>query len=249
MGADFRDFDNDGREDLFITTLTNERFTLFRNLGGSQFADVTGPTLISNQSLPWSGWSTGAYDFNNDGYKDYFVAGGNALDNAEAISNRKSRQPNLVFRNQGNGTFELQQLPGEAFNRGAAFGDLFHNGLIDVVVTRLNEAPLVLCNVSRNAGHWLELKLTGYRSNRDAIGAMVHITTEAGEQWNRVTTSVGYGCSSDRTVHFGLGSATIVSIVEIVWPSGVRQVIHNVPVDEIFAIDEPVKTTSAPSNR
>ena len=240
MGADFRDFDNDGREDLFITTLTNERFTLFRNLGGGQLADVTGPSLISNQSLPWSGWSTGAFDFNNDGYKDYFVAGGNAVDNAEAISNRKSMQPNLVLLNQGNGTFELHQLAGEAFHRGAAFADLDHDGRMDVVVTRLNESPLVLRNVSRHPGHWLELKLTGHRSNRDSIGAMVHITTEAGEQWNRVTTSVGYGCSSDRTVHFGLGNATAVSTLEIAWPSGVRQVVHDVPADQIIAIDEPV---------
>ena len=241
MGADLRDFDNDGREDLFITTLTNERFTLFRNLGEGQFADVTGPTLISNQSLPWSGWSTGAFDFNNDGYKDYFVAGGNAVDNAEAVSNRKSKQPNLVFENQGNGTFELHQLPGEALHRGAAFGDLDHDGRMDVVVTRLNESPLVLRNVSPHPGHWLEMKLTGHKSNRDAIGAMVHITTEAGEQWNRVTTSVGYGCSSDRTVHFGLGNATAVRVLEIAWPSGVRQVIHDVPADQILAVDEPVK--------
>jgi hypothetical protein len=240
MGADFRDFDNDGREDLFITTLTNERFTLFRNLGGGQFVDVTGPALISNQSLPWSGWSTGAFDLNNDGYKDYFVAGGNAVDNAEAISNRKSMQPNLVFENQGNGRFKLHPLAGEAFHRGAAFGNLNHDGRIDVVVTRLNDSVLVFRNVSPNPGHWLQLKLTGHKSNRDAIGAMVHITTDAGEQWNRVTTSVGYGCSSDPTVHFGLGDATVVSTVEIAWPSGVRQLIHDVPADRILAIAEPL---------
>ena len=180
----------------------------------------------------------GAYDFNNDGYKDYFVAGGNAVDNAEAISNRKSLQPNLVFQNQGNGTFELHQLSGDALHRGAAFGDLDHDGRIDVVVTRLNESPLVLRNVSPSTGHWLEVKLTGHRSNRDAIGAMVHITTEAGDQWNRVTTSVGYGCSSDSTVHFGLGSATVVSTLEVAWPSGIRQAIHDVPADQILTVEE-----------
>jgi len=245
MGVDFRDFDNDGREDLFVTALTNERFSLFRNLGRGQFADITGPSRISNESLPWSGWSTGIFDFNNDGYKDLFVAGGHVIDNAELISSRKSKQPNLVFENRGDGTFQLQTLPGEALHRGAAFGDLDRDGRMDVVVTRLNESPLVLHNISPNAGHWLELKLQGHRSNRDGIGAMIHITTAAVEQWNRVTTSVGYGCSSDRTVHFGLGEATSVSALEIRWPSGILQTLHDVPADRILLIEEPMQVPEA----
>lgn len=238
MGADFRDYDNDGREDLFLTTLTNERFSLWRNIGGGAFADMTALSGMAASSLPWSGWSTGAMDFNNDGYKDFFVAGGNVTDNAELTSARQSRQPNLIFLNRGGGKFNLQLLPGDAFHRGAAFGDFDRDGRMDAVVTRLNEAPLVLRNVTGATGHWLVLRLEGRRSNRDGIGARVHIVAPSGEQWNRVTTSVGYAGSSDRTVHFGLGPDARVTAVEIEWPSGLRQTLRDVAADRYLTIEE-----------
>ncbi|HXI38743.1 MAG TPA: FG-GAP-like repeat-containing protein [Bryobacteraceae bacterium] len=238
MGVDFRDYDNDGREDLFVTTLSNERFSLFRNIG-SLFANTTAPSRISSESLPWSGWSTGMFDFNNDGFKDIFVAGGHAMDNAELTTSRASRQPNLLFLNQGNGTFQLLQLPGAAFHRGAAFGDFNRDGRMDVVVTRLNESPVVLQNVSAKTGHWIEVRLDGRRSNRDGIGALLHVSTVSGEQWNRVTTSVGYASSSDRTVHFGLGDDDRVATLEIRWPSGVRQVLHGLAADRLLVVPEP----------
>jgi Tfp pilus assembly protein PilF len=238
MGADFRDYDNDGREDLWITDLTNERFSLFRNIGQAQFADMSGLSRIASLSLPWSGWSTGAFDFNNDGYKDFFVAAGNVIDNAEAISSRQSRQPNLLFLNRGGGKFNLQLLPGDAFHRGTAFGDFDRDGRMDAVVTRLNESPVVLRNVTRSAGHWLALRLVGARSNRDGIGARVHVMAASGEQWNRVTTSVGYAGSSDRTVHFGLGPDTSVTEIEIEWPSGLRQTLRDVAADRFLTIEE-----------
>ncbi len=238
MGADFRDYDNDGREDLFFTALPDELFTLYRNVGANRFANMTSLSHIARESRQYSGYSAGMYDFNNDGYKDIFVAGGHVLDNAELDSGRKSRQPNLVFRNQGNGTFAVEPLAGDAFHRGAAFGDFNRDGKIDVVVTRLNEKPLLLENVSPGAGHWIELRLVGSRSNRDGIGAMVHIVTAAGEQWNRVTTAVGYASASDRIVHFGLGRQTLIRAIEIAWPSGVRQRLTNVTADQYLTIRE-----------
>ncbi|MBI4874202.1 MAG: VCBS repeat-containing protein [Acidobacteria bacterium] len=241
MGADFRDYDNDGREDLFVTNLTNERFSLFRNTGRGQFADLSGPSGLAVLSLPWSGWSNGIFDFNNDGFKDLFAAGGNVNDNAELTTSRASRQPNLVFLNRGNGTFALELLPGEALHRGAAFGDFDRDGRMDAVVTRLNEAPLVLHNTTPGAGHWLQLRLAGTRGNRDGIGARMRVVTASGEQWNRVTTSVGYAGSSDRTVHFGLGKDTRVDVVEIEWPSGVRQILRNLPAGRYVTIEEPEK--------
>jgi hypothetical protein len=238
MGVDFRDYDNDGRDDIFITALSNETFPLFRNLGG-RFGDVTYPSGIGKSSYPWSGWSCGMFDFNNDGRKDLFTANGHVMDNEELTSNRQSRQPNSVFINQGNGTFRMQLLPGEAMHRGAAFGDFDHDGRIDAVVTRLNEKPLVLRNVSDGAGHWIALRLEGTRSNRDGIGARVHLVTASGEQWNRVTTSVGYGGSSDRLVHFGLGSDPVVQSIGIEWPSGARQTLHNLAPDRYYEVTEP----------
>jgi tetratricopeptide (TPR) repeat protein len=238
MGVDFRDYDNDGREDLFVTALSNETFPLFRNLGNGHFADLTYPSGIGKASMPWTGWSTGMFDFNNDGWKDIFVAGGHVMDNAELSSSRKSRQPNLIFLNRGSGQFDAQLLAGEALHRGAAFGDFDRDGRIDVVVTRLNESPQMLHNTSA-AGNWLELRLVGHTSNRDAIGAKVHLVTASGEQWNRVTTSVGYGCSSDRVVHFGVGPDRVVVLLEIYWPSGKLQKLNNIAVNQLRTVDEP----------
>jgi tetratricopeptide (TPR) repeat protein len=239
MGADFRDYDNDGREDLLITALSNETFPLFRNLGGGKFINLTAPTGIAAASLPLSGWSAGLFDLNNDGFKDAFVAAGHVMDNAELVSSRSSRQPNLIFLNQGDGTFRSQLLPGEALHRGAAFADFDRDGRVDVVVTRLNESPLLLRNVTTRSGNWITLRLVGRRSNRDGIGARVHIVTAAGEQWNRVTTAVGYGCSSDRTVHFGLGNESQLKSLEIEWPSGSKQRLENLNANQFKEIHEP----------
>lgn len=238
MGADFRDYDNDGKDDLFITALSNETFPLFRNLGG-HFGDVTYPAGIGKTSYPWSGWSCGAFDFNNDGFKDIFAANGHVMDNEELTSSRQSRQRNAVFMNLGNGTFQTQLLPGAAMHRGAAFGDFNRDGRMDVVVTRLNESPLILRNVSPRTGHWLALHLEGVRSNRDGLGARIHLVSTSGEQWNRVTTSVGYGGSSDRLVHFGLGTDTVVRSIDIEWPSGIRQLLRDLAVDRYYEVKEP----------
>ncbi len=238
MGADFRDYDNDGRDDLFITALSNETFPLFRNPGDGVWADMSYPSGIGKASLPWTGWSTGMFDFNNDGWKDIFVAGGHVMDNAERSSGRKSRQSNMVFANLGTGRFRAEFLAGEALHRGAAFGDFDRDGRVDVVVTRLNESPLVLRNTSV-AGNWIELRLVGHRSNRDGIGASIHLVSASGGQWNRATTSVGYGGSSDRVVHFGLGKDTRVDSLQVHWPSGIVQELRDVPVNRFETIDEP----------
>lgn len=124
-------------------------------------------------------------------------------------------------------------------HRGAAFGDFNRDGRMDVVVTRLNESPLILRNVSPRTGHWLALHLEGVRSNRDGLGARIHLVSTSGEQWNRVTTSVGYGGSSDRLVHFGLGTDTVVRSIDIEWPSGIRQLLRDLAVDRYYEVKEP----------
>ncbi len=245
MGVDFRDYDNDGREDLFISALENEVFPLFRNLGGGRFEDVARMTHLSRLTRHTTGWSDGLFDFNNDGFKDLFIASGDVQDNAEATSTRRSKQGNLVLANQHDGTFsDVSRNAGESFqapglHRGAAFGDLDGDGRVDAVVTRLNEPAEIFRNVSGETSHWLELRLIGHRSNRDGIGAFIHLTGASGrEQWNRVTTSVGYGCSSDRTVHFGLGQDRTANLT-IEWPSGAVQRLASVSVDKRVTIQEP----------
>lgn len=239
MGADFRDYDNDGREDIFVTALSDETFPLFRNAGDGHFLELTMSSGLSRATPPYTGWSTGFFDFNNDGLKDLFVAAGHVMDNAEASSGRSSKQPALLLAGQGSGRFNLKTLPGAALHRGAAFADFNRDGRVDVALTRLNEPPVVLWNHSSGSGHWLDVQLLGRRSNHDGLGAMIHLKTASGEQWNRAATAVGYASSSDSVVHFGLGPDTSVLRMEISWPSGTKSVSTPAGVDRMITVGEP----------
>jgi enediyne biosynthesis protein E4 len=245
MGADARDIDNDGLEDIFVTANEGETFPLFRNLGRGLFADITNPSGVGRQSRALTGWSTGIFDFDNDGARDLFVANGAIDDNVEEFAHRPSRQRNLVLANLGSGKFDDvsaqagADLQKAARHRGAAFGDLDGDGRVDVVVSRIGERAAVLRNTSPAGNHYLAVRLRGRRSNRDGLGAMVHITGASGrQQWNRVTTAVGYGSSSERTAFFGMGQDRTASI-EVLWPSGVRQNLRNVACDRYLLLEEP----------
>jgi hypothetical protein len=246
MGVDFRDYDNDGREDLLITALEGETFPLFRNLGKGLFEDATHSAKTAAATVASSGWSDAMIDFDNDGFKDLFVAAGDVQNNAEATSARHTEQRNMILVNQGGANFaDVSAAVGADFqqqgqHRGAAFGDFDGDGRVDMVVTRLNRPAELFRNVSPPTNHWLALRLTGKRSNRDGIGARIHVISAAGlEQWDRVTTSVGYACSSDRVAHFGLGESPVARLIEIEWPSGTRQVLKNVDGDREFSVTEP----------
>ena len=165
MGAEFRDYDNDGREDLFITALSNESFLLFKGKAPGAFQDMTLASGIAKATTPWTGWSSVMADFNNDGWKDLFTANGHVMDNAELSSGRQSKQPNLVLTNRRT-SFAARTLPGVAFHRGLAWGDFDRDGRVDLVVTRLNEPAQVLWNRTVGAGNWIELDLWG----KDRIG-------------------------------------------------------------------------------
>jgi hypothetical protein len=238
MGADFRDVDNDGRPDLFLTALENETFPLYRNLGKGLFGDFTYRSRVGAATMARTGWGNGIYDFNNDGRKDLFAAAGDLNDNAELVSGRPSRQANLVLVQRPDATFDAASVGSAARHRGAAFGDFDNDGRIDVVVARIGEKPLLLRNTTQSGNHWLGLKLAGRRSNRDGIGALVHVRSAAGEQWNHVTTSVGYASSSDVRVHFGLGRDPKAN-VEIRWPSGAIQQLGGVEADRYLTVREP----------
>ena len=238
MGVDFRDYDNDGLEDIVVTALSNEGFALFRNLGGGNFLDIAQASLLASASLRLSGWSAGIYDFDNDGFKDLFAANGHALTDMERVSSLESRQALSVFRNRGDGRFEHSAFGEKSLYRGAAFGDLDRDGKIDVVVTRLNERPVILTNITDTHSHWLRVRLHGHRSNRDGIGARIHLITDSGGQWNHATTSVGFAGSSEPEVHFGLGRSTVARRLEVLWPSGVRQELRDVAADQLVEVEE-----------
>ena len=247
MGADFKDVDNDGRPDIWHTAVENESFPLFQNRGGGQFWERTFQMhLMGTRDM--SGWGNGIFDFDNDGWKDLFVARGNVLDNVAQFSNRKYEEPNAIFRNLGNGKFQdVSSEAGPDFqraaaHRGVAFGDMDNDGRIDAVVSVLNGPVEYFHNISKNANHWILLKLTGKKSNRMALGAQIRITGEDGaKQYNEVTTAVGYACASDSRVHFGLGASKTVREIDIKWPSRIHQVLHNVAADQILAIEEPAQ--------
>jgi hypothetical protein len=252
MGVDFRDYDGDGRPDIFVTALSNETFPLFRNEGNGMFRDETFGSRLGGQSLAWGGWSTGMVDLDNDGFLDLFVAGGHVQSNEELYSSRSSRQTNRVFRNLGGRTFQdvtrgcgadFQQV---GLHRGAAFGDLDDNGRIDAVVTRLNEPAEVFLNRTEPSGHYLLVKLVGTRANRDGLGASLRLVLGSGRSLVRhATTAFGYGGSSDKRVHFGLGGEDRIERLEITWPSGRVQVLENPGIDRVLEIREPVKGSSS----
>ena len=246
MGADFRDIDNDGKPDIIETAMFGEGFPLYKNLGDGQFQDVTSMAGLAAFTSRSTAWGAGVFDFDNDGNKDLFTANSDILDNAMELAHRPFALPNRIFRNKGNLTFEdVSAGTGASFqipapHRGAAFGDLNNDGKIDAVVTVLNGQPEIWMNRSSNQNHWIILKLVGTKSNRDGLGTKVKITTSLGTQYNVVTTTVGYNSSSDKRVHFGLGSASVVATIELAWPSGIKQVLKDVNADQILTVSEPV---------
>ncbi|MGB9512451.1 MAG: CRTAC1 family protein, partial [Candidatus Acidiferrum sp.] len=245
MGADFRDVNNDGLPDIWHTAVEEEEFPLWFNQGKGEFDDVTDRSGLG-ETKQMSGWGAGMADFDNDGWKDLFVARANVMDNIH-IQNaaRNYEEPNTIFRNLGNGKFaDVSAQAGPDFqipaaHRGVAFGDLDNDGRVDMVVTVLNGPVKLFHNISETKNHWILLKLVGTKSNRMGIGAQVHLTTEDGkQQWNEATTAVGYASSSDPRVHFGLGKNANIKEIEIKWPSGIRQVLKDVAVDQILTVEE-----------
>jgi hypothetical protein len=243
MGADFRDLNNDGKDDIVHAAMFGNTFPLYRNTGG-QFEDVTEVSGMTAFSRRMTAWSIDAFDLDNDGWKDLFTTGGAILDNELEVLHRPTRIPNGVLRNNGNFTFtDVSATAGPGIteprqHRGAALGDLNNDGKIDIVVSTLNERPQLLINRTNNANHWIILKLVGTRDNRDGLGTRIKITTSEGVQYNQATTAVGYNSSSDKRVHFGLGKATTIDRIDLSWPTGVKQVLTNIKADQVVTIVE-----------
>jgi hypothetical protein len=244
MGVDFRDLDNDGYPDICLAALDNETFPIYRNTRKGDFVEVTSQSKMGQLSAAMSGYSPMIADFDNDGWKDIFVSRGH-VQSLLASSHLLVAQNNTVFRNLGG--MQFAALTAEAGfaqlapsrHRGSAMGDLDGNGRLDIVVSALSAPAEIWMNQSPGSNHWLEFKLEGTKSNRDAIGASIKIVTKSGAQYNHVSTAVGYASSSAGPVHFGLGQDASVDLVEIHWPSGVIQELKNVPGDQILKVKEP----------
>jgi hypothetical protein len=245
MGVDFRDWDNSGRPSIFVTALGTETFPLFHNEGNGFFSDDSYKAGIGFRSFQMSGWGAGIQDFDNDGYKDLFTANSHVSENADIDGQQQYRQPNAVFRNMHDGTFrDVSSEAGPALqiraaHRGCAFGDLNNDGKIDVVVSVIGSLAELLYDTSTGQNHWILIRTVGTKSNRDGIGTRIKITGTSGlVQYNHVTTAGSYASSNDPRVHFGLGSDTVIKEIELKWPSGTVQVLHNVKADQILTVTE-----------
>ena len=245
MGIDTADFDNDGYVDVFITTLSNEKYALYRNNGDLSFTYVTNTTGVGQITLLNAGWGARFVDVDNDGLRDLFVAQSHVLDTVEkSTAYLKYKQPLLLMTNIGKGFVNVSATAGAAFNapvaaRGAAFGDLNNDGQLDAVVSVLDDAPLIL----RNAGtthHWIGIELSGTKSNRNGIGARVTVTNVTGQkQIFDVGTAGSYLSSNDPRIVAGLGNAKAVRSVEVRWPSGRVQTVTAPAIDRYVQIKEP----------
>jgi len=244
MGVDFADYNNDGWPDLFITDLANQRYALYQNNGDGTFNYSSFTTGLAQISMPHSGWGARFLDYDNDGWKDLLIAQGHDLDTIElSYPNLRYREPLLLLRNNGHSFVDVSSSSGKIFQqawvgRGLATGDLDNDGRIDAVVTTNDGPAYILRNETVTSNHWLTLKLVGHKSNRDAIGSEVKLSTSAGSQFATVTTASSYLSSSDKRVHFGLGTETQAQLIEIRWPSGISQTLKNIKADQILQVDE-----------
>jgi len=246
MGIAVGDYNRDGKVDFYTTNFSDDYNTLYRNDGDGNFSDVSARAGIAAVTLPFLGWGTGFLDYDNDGLLDIFVANGHVYPGVDLQDwGTTWAQRPLLLRNLDGSKFqEVLAATGSGLAvvvsaRGAAFGDLFNDGHIDVVLNNIDSKPTLLRNVVKNSNHWITLKLLGGpKSPRDAIGAKVFVTTGSVRQRGDIFSGGSYASSSDQRLHFGLGAAVKVDRVEIHWPSGAKEEITIPAVDRIFTVKE-----------
>jgi hypothetical protein len=246
MGIAVGDYNRDGRVDLYITNFSDDYNTLYRNDGEETFSDVSAKAGVVNVTIPFLAWGTAFLDYDNDGLLDIFVANGHVYPAADKTDwGTTYAQRPLLLRNIDGTKFE-EVLPATGSGlavvksaRGAAFGDLFNDGHIAVVLNNMDDAPTLLRNVVKNGNHWVAFKLIGGdKSPRDAIGAKIFVTAGGVRQRADVFSGGSYASSSDQRVHFGLGATTKIDKVEIHWPSGEKSEVTPPAVDRIYTVVE-----------
>ena len=245
MGVDWGDYDHSGRLSFFVTHFEEQPNSLYRNTGPQGFDDVSWTSGVGQPSYPYVGWGTAFFDMDNDTWLDILVANGHVYPQIDTLeTGPRYREPLLLHRNNRDGTFEevskesgLATLPLHS-RRGAAFGDVFNTGNIDVLLLNVNEPPSLLKNMNADGYHRVLFKLIGTKSNRAAIGARVTIRSAGVKQFSEVRGGASYLSQNDLRLHFGLGAAKKMESVEIRWPSGKVETLENVAADAVYTIVE-----------
>ncbi|MFQ5745135.1 MAG: CRTAC1 family protein [Acidobacteriota bacterium] len=256
MGVDMGDLNGDGRLDLFITNFSHDNYTPYLNVGDGLFTDQTASAGLSKITYFYLGWATRFADFDNDGDQDLFAANGHIYPGVDGSDLKTSyRQRNQVYWNQGDGSLEEVKLAAEdglseiESSRGAAFGDVDNDGDTDVVVVNIDGPPSLLRNEVGDQKHWVEFLLVGRTSNRNAIGARLTLDAGSRLQVQEVRPSGSYLSSSDRRVHFGLGSSAHIHRLRIRWPDGDEQELTDLAADRLYRIVQESRAalTTTPS--
>ncbi len=245
MGLAVGDYDNDGKVDFHITNFSDDSNTLYRNDGDSNFTDITFQAGLGEPTIPFLGWGTSFIDYDNDGWKDVLVVNGHVYPVVDNFQWGTSfAQQVLLFKNgqaKANGQNRFERvaaapnsgLAESVVGRGVAVSDFDGDGKLDVIVNAMDSSPMLLKNVSSSAAHWLALKLIGdttQKTPKDAIGSSVFVTTGSMRQRFDVMSGASYASNNDQTIHLGLGTATKIDKLEIVWANGQTE---TVPIDKI----------------
>ncbi len=251
MGVALGDYLNTGRMSIAITHFSDEYATLYRNDGAMSFSDVSHSAGIARSTVPFVGWGDAFLDLDNSGWLDLILVNGHVypqVDNAKLGT--AYREPKLVFQNQRDGTFkDITAQTGPAagvpqVSRGLAVGDLFNSGRLNMVVENLTGAPMVLEAQSNPAHHWISFDLEGSPANRLALNARIRVTTGKLQQSGEVRSGGSYLSQSDLRLHFGLGDASRIDKVEVIWPNGATQTFEDVPADHFYHLTQGASLTS-----
>jgi hypothetical protein len=245
MGVDCGDYDNDGLLDFYVTSYEGQLATLYRNLGSSMFEDVTLITGAGAGTLPHVTWGNSFVDFDNNGFRDIFIACGHLQDNVENYNDTTTYfAQNILLINTGNGKFiDISDNSGDGMkkklsSRGAGFDDLDNDGDVDVVILNSRREPTILRNDSPSKGHWLQVHLRGVKTNRDGIGAHVKVVADDLTLLDEVHSGRGYQSHYGMRLHFGLGSRKRIDRIEVRWIGGRIDVFKNIAVDQILTLTE-----------
>ncbi len=245
MGVDAADYDRTGRPHLLVGNFSHQMLGLYHNEGGGLFVDEAPRSPIGRSSLLSLAFGVFFFDYDLDGYPDVFAANGHIDEEIGRVQPKiQYKQPPLLFHNDGKGRFENvsatsgPDLMRPVVARGAAYADIDRDGDLDILISTNNGPAYLYRNDGGNRNHWWNVRLVGVKSNRSAIGAVVRVESASGKQWQMVHSGSSYCSQSDLALTFGLGKDTVITSVEVVWPSGVKQRLANLPANQFVTITE-----------